>query len=204
MPETQTERSLVRRHHLPVPVPGRACRGAGAQCAPSMNSSEGPGAGRPTGSLRRGEGERLHERTGLGACTDRGARGDHGGGGLAAGRANMARGGGGVASACEYGAESGGRMVCWAGEARGRTNCAMSSVFTTPLGKVWVSNGQAEAILDECAELAARRGLFGVVVDYLRETLTTSGLGCYGFDVVAPPFDEPARRVVLAHYRRVR
>lgn len=73
----------------------------------------------------------------------------------------------------------------------------MSSVFTTPLGKVWVSNGQAEAILDGCAKLAARRGLSGVVVDYLREMLTTSGLGCYGFDVVRPPFDEPARRVVL-------
>ena len=73
----------------------------------------------------------------------------------------------------------------------------MSSVFTTPLGNVWVSNGQAEAILDGCVALAARRGLSGVVVDYLRETLTTSGVGCYGFDVVASPFDEPARRVVL-------
>lgn len=53
----------------------------------------------------------------------------------------------------------------------------MSSVFTTPLGKVWVSNGQAEAILDGCAELAARRGLGGVVVDYLRECLCLAALG---------------------------
>jgi hypothetical protein len=54
----------------------------------------------------------------------------------------------------------------------------MSSVFSIPLGAVWVSNGQAEAILEGCIELAARRGLSGIVVDYLREKLTTSGLGC--------------------------
>lgn len=75
----------------------------------------------------------------------------------------------------------------------------MSSVFTTPFGKVWVSNGQAEGILDGCIELATRRGLSGVVVDYLREQRTTSGVGCYGFDITAPPFDETVHRIVLAH-----
>lgn len=74
----------------------------------------------------------------------------------------------------------------------------MSSVFTTPLGDIWVSNGQAEVILEGCIKLAARQGLSGPVVDYLREKVIQSGMGCYGFDVERPPFDDSAHRVLLA------
>ncbi|MEZ4310761.1 MAG: hypothetical protein R3F14_22180 [Polyangiaceae bacterium] len=74
----------------------------------------------------------------------------------------------------------------------------MSSVFTTPLGKIWVSNGQAEAILDGSLKLAERRGLSRPVVEFFRDQMITSGMGCYGFNVEAPPFDEPTHRVVLA------
>ena len=74
----------------------------------------------------------------------------------------------------------------------------MSSVFTTPLGDIWVSNGQAEAILDGCIKVAERQGLSGPVVEFLREHMTTSGMGCYGFNIECPPFDEPAHRVLLS------
>jgi hypothetical protein len=83
----------------------------------------------------------------------------------------------------------------------------VGSVFHTPRGDVWVSNGSAELIEQECAAEIRRahvaapaenRALAAAIANDLDERATTSGMGCYGFDVAEPPYDSPAARRVFA------
>jgi hypothetical protein len=84
----------------------------------------------------------------------------------------------------------------------------MGSIFDTPVGEIDMSNGAAEEIESFCAERAAHiaersddpgeREVARRVRDFLSHMAANSGSGCYGFDVVDPPFDDLVARSMLA------